>query len=232
MPPIAIAAGIGAVGAIGGAVISNKGASKAAKTQADSNAQNVALQRDIYGQNKAALAPWQQSGLAANSLYTSALGIPGGNPAAAQSAFDTFRNSTGYQFRMNQGQDAVNSGYAGAGLVRSGAAMRALDDYRQNMASAEFGNWMGALEGTRNLGFGAASAQAGVGQSFANNVSSLNAANANSQAQYQIAKAQNTAGALGAVGQLGAYAYGSIYNPQNQVFAPMPQGGWGSPGYY
>lgn len=47
---------------------------------------------------------------------------------AQQAAFDRFRNSTGYQFRVAEGQDALNSGFAGSGLVQSGAALRALDD--------------------------------------------------------------------------------------------------------
>lgn len=129
---------------------------------------------------------------------------------AAQNAFDIFRNSTGYQFRVNEGMDALNSGFAGSGLLQSGAALRALDDYRQGMASAEFGNYMGLLGQQQAVGAGAASAVAGVGQNFASNAGNLIMNNASNQANAAIARGQNNplgnmlgiigGGALGAFG--------------------------------
>ena len=110
---------------------------------------------------------------------------------AAENAFNIFRNSTGYQFRLNEGMDALNSGFAGAGLLQSGAALRSLDDYRQGMASAEFGNYMGLLGQQQAVGAGAASAVAGVGQNFASNAGNLIMNNANNQANAAIARGQN-----------------------------------------
>lgn len=118
---------------------------------------------------------------------------------AANDAFDVFRNSTGYQFRVNEGMEALNSGYAGSGLLQSGAALKGLDDYRQNAASAEFGNYMGYLGNQQGVGLSAASAQAGVGQSYANNVSSLNSQNANALANAAVAKANNSNALIGGI---------------------------------
>ena len=125
-----------------------------------------------------------------------------GAQQAARSAFDTFRNSTGYQFRVNEAQNALNSGFAGSGLLQSGAALRGLDELRQNMASAEFGNFMAYLGQQQNVGLGAASATAGVGQNFAANAGNLVMQNAANQANAQIARAQNNpfANALGTLG--------------------------------
>lgn len=136
----------------------------------------------------------------------------------AEDAFDIFRNSTGYQFRVNQGQDAINTGYAARGLLQSGAALKSLDDYRQNMASAEFGNYLGTLQDQARLGFGAASAQAGVGQNFAQGVTSLNAANANALAGGALAKASNSNALIGNIGGalggiLGGFGGSSFSNP-------------------
>lgn len=144
---------------------------------------------------------------------------------AANDAFNVFRNSTGYQFRVNEGQDAINTGYAARGLLQSGAALKGLEDYRQNTASAEFGNYLGALQGQQNVGFGAASAQAGVGQSFANNVTQLNTANANALAAGAVARANNSnaliggiGGAIGgALGQLGGSSYASPFGAQTGI---------------
>lgn len=136
----------------------------------------------------------------------------------AEDAFNIFRNSTGYQFRVNQGQDAINTGYAARGLLQSGAALRSLDDYRQNMASAEFGNYLGSLQDQSRLGFGAASAQAGVGQNFANNVTQLNSANANALANAAVARANNSNALIGGIGGalggvLGGFGGSSFTNP-------------------
>lgn len=128
---------------------------------------------------------------------------------AAQNAFDTFRNSTGYQFRVNEGMDALNSGFAGSGLLQSGAALRGLDDYRQGMASGELGNYMALLGQQQAVGAGAASASAGVGQNFAGNAGNLIMNNAGNQANAAIARAQNNplANTLGMVGG-GLFSYG------------------------
>lgn len=123
-------------------------------------------------------------------------------------AFGNYRNSTGYQFRLNQGMDAINSGYAGASSIKSGAAIRAANDYGQGMASQEFGNYLGALGNQQSLGFSAASAQAGVGQNYANSLSNIYQQNGANQANAALVRSQNTANALGGVANTAGYLYG------------------------
>lgn len=132
-------------------------------------------------------------------------------------AFDTFRNSTGYQFRLNQGMDAVNSGYAGAGTLQSGAAMKAINDYGQGMASAEFGNYMGYLGEQQGLASGAANAMSGVNSAYANNAGNLAIANGQNLSNSAVARANNNnaliqgiGGAFsGALGGLGGFSGGN-----------------------
>lgn len=140
------------------------------------------------------------------SRYTVA---PGQAGAAARNAFDTYRNSTGYQFRLGEGMNALNSGYAGRGVVQSGAAMRAAQEYGQNFASAEFNNYLGALTGQQGVGLSATSALAGVGQNYVNNVTANNNSAGSAAANALIAKGANNpfAGAIGMVGG-GLYGYG------------------------
>lgn len=123
-----------------------------------------------------------------------------GQAGAQNNAFDIFRNSTGYQFRLGEGLDAVNSGYAGAGTLQSGAAMKAINDYAQNMASNEFGNYLGALQSQQAVGAGGASSLAGVGQNFAGTVIGANNANAANQINAQLGRQNLFANALGTVG--------------------------------
>lgn len=143
-----------------------------------------------YGQNEGRALP--QFGQA-----SPASPAPGATPQSALAAFDQYRNSTGYQFRLREGMNALNSGYAGRGVLQSGAAIKGALDYGQNIASGEFGNYLNSLQTQQNVGAGAASAQAGVGQNFAGNVTNLNTANANALASGAVASANNTNGIIG-----------------------------------
>ena len=60
----------------------------------------------------------------------------GGDPAATQAAFNTYLNSTGYQFNRQQGLDAVNQSKASQGLFNSGSTLEALDNYATGEAKA------------------------------------------------------------------------------------------------
>lgn len=123
---------------------------------------------------------------------------PAMSPQQAQNAaFDNFRNSTGYQFRLGEGLDAVNSGYAGAGALQSGAALRGITEYGQNFASNEFGNYLGALSNQQAVGAGAASAGAGVSQNFASMAGNSNNFNAQNQMNAQLSRQNPFANALG-----------------------------------
>jgi hypothetical protein len=110
----------------------------------------------------------------------------------AQAAYDQFKNYTGYQYRLNEGQNAINSGYAAKGTLQSGAAMLALQKHGQDYASGEFGNYMGYLTGQQQLGPGAANALGGVGTNYANNAGNIAMQNGNNLANAAIARANNT----------------------------------------
>ncbi|CAB5222559.1 hypothetical protein UFOVP368_16 [uncultured Caudovirales phage] len=122
---------------------------------------------------------------------------------AANAGFDIFKNSTGYKFRLGEGLDAVGSAYAGIGGLQSGAAMRGINEYGQNFASNEFGNYLNALGGQQAVGAGAGSALAGVGQNFAGTVIGNNNNNAQNQMQAQLGRQNGFANALGTLGGAG-----------------------------
>ncbi|CAB4137448.1 hypothetical protein UFOVP319_34 [uncultured Caudovirales phage] len=116
-----------------------------------------------------------------------------------QDAFNNYRNSTGYQFRLNEGQRALGSNFAARGLSNSGAAARSLSGFNQNMASGEFGNYMNQLAGIQNMGLGAGSAQAGVGQNFVNTVSANNNSAGTAAANAALLRGNATAGMWGGI---------------------------------
>jgi hypothetical protein len=237
MPPLLIAAGIGAVGAIGGAVISSHGASKAADAASQASQANNAVQRQIYQQNTANETPFMDRGNAAGGQINDLLGLGGhaavpatptyggygggggggyggnggyggggrnngygdghgniqgyndpgqvgavGTPAvsaqsaqdAAGNAFNQFTNSDGYQFRLGQGTNAVNTNMALRGSLGSGAAAKELLQYGQGEASNEFGKYVGMLQNQQGVGLSAANALAGIGTDYAKGISSNN----------------------------------------------------------
>lgn len=56
-----------------------------------------------------------------------------------------FRQSTGYNFRVNEGNKAITTNAAALGSIQSGAAAKALQEHGQNVASAEYGNYINQL---------------------------------------------------------------------------------------
>jgi len=191
------------VGTALGASSNKKAATTAANAQTQATTSNNALARDIYGQNKATLAPYVAAGVPATSALNAFLGL--GTPqqqGAANSAFGSFINNSDYGFQFGEGANALNSGYAGSGMIRSGAAMRDLEQYRQNLQQGYRTEWTNALGNQQSLGLGAASAQAGVGQNYVNTISSNNQNAADALSNAALIKGQNNplANALGLVG--------------------------------
>jgi hypothetical protein len=215
------AAAIVAAGALtaGSSIISGNKAAKAAKHAAN---KNNALQADIYSQNKATLAPYTDRGNAAGANINALLGLTNDN-GAAHNAFNAYTNSDGYQFRLGEGERALNTGYAARGLLQSGAAAKALQTYGQNTASDEFGRYLGYLGGQQQTGLASASALAGVGQNYANAVS----ANNNSAATAKGNAALNVGNQIGNFASNALNAYG-----MNKGLSSSYGGGSASPVNY
>ena len=182
---------------------------------------NAAGYGDQYGNNRGAVprgVPTFQGGNALASFgapQQQATGVAPANTGqtaqqAADAGFDIFRNSTGYKFRLGEGLDAVNSGYAGSGLLQSGAALRGINEYGQNFASNEFGNYLNALGSQQAVGAGSASSLAGVGQNFAGTVIGSNNLNTQNQIGAQLGRQNPFANALGAFGGSAQSTIGSI----------------------
>lgn len=126
----------------------------------------------------------------------------------AQNAGDPFKQyiaNSDYAFQFGEGANRVNSGYAGAGTLQSGAAMKALEGYRQNLQSGYRDQWAQGVANQQGVGLAGASALAGVGQNYVNTVSANNNNAGSAAANALLMKGQNNplAAGLGAAG--GAY---------------------------
>ena len=123
-------------------------------------------------------------------------------------AFRTFLENSDYGFQFGEGANKINSGYAGAGTLQSGAAMKGLEEFRQNLQSGYRGEFLNALGNQQGVGLSAAGAQAGVGTSFANSLGTINQARADGISNAALLKAQNAGNAINGAASSIAYMLG------------------------
>lgn len=154
---IAIGAGVSAAGAIGGAAWSSNAAGNAAKTQSDAAKTAAQLQADEaqksldfqkqqWSTTQQNQAPWLQAGKTALGELSGQTSTPGqGLLTPFSEKFNaptsvTEQNDPGYQFRLQQGQAALQNSAAAKGSLLSGNTLEAQQQYGQNYASNEYGN--------------------------------------------------------------------------------------------
>lgn len=84
-----------------------------------------------------------------------------------------FESSPGYQFRMEQGLQAIDRAAAARGNMGGGAHLRALNEYGQGVASQEYGSYINRLMGLQGIGAQATSESARTAMGMAGLRSSL-----------------------------------------------------------
>lgn len=128
-----------------------------------------------------------------------------------------YTKTPGYDFRMTQGLDALESSAAARGGLYSGAALQASQQFGQDYATSEYENYLAKLSNRAGVGMGAATGQANAATNAASGVSNA------------LAGAGNAA-AAGAIGQGNALVGGlqnlaTNWNYQKQ----MGNNFWGNP---
>lgn len=170
--------------------------SQAAQNQA---AQQASLaQLAMYEQNRQDAMPWQQLGTAAvNTLggrYASGEWAGGFNPS-------TFQTDPGYQFRLSEGQKALERSAAAKGGALSGAQLKGAARYGQDFASNEYTNVFNRYWQDRNNQFNSLSNMAGLGQVASGQLQSAGQNYGNNQANIQLGLGGANANAAIAQGQ-------------------------------
>ena len=235
------AAAIGAAGAVGAAEISSSGAKSAAnaQTQAAQNANNTQLQ--MYNQTRTDQTPWRAAGGNAVGALSSYYGLPGtdasGNPTPANPNAGAQDNSLiqslpGYQFNLQQGNQAVQRDLAAQGLLGSGAAGKALTQYGQGYAQNAANSYLNGLQSLAGIGQTSAQATGAAGMNAANQIGSnqIYAGNAQASGYANQSNAINSglSGLVGAFNQYGVQQ-GNQYGPAGSYsVGPAAQ----APSYY
>jgi len=152
----------GIVGAVAGPVIGGIFGNSAANTQADAANNASDLQRYIFDLQNSQQAPYREAGYGglSNLAYLLGTGPQGGLQAPDQNGnqttyvpntslgaygslaqpftLDQFHEDPGYQFMLQQGQQALKASQAANGTLLSGAGLKGLDAYTQGLASQEY----------------------------------------------------------------------------------------------
>lgn len=149
---------------------------KAADAQVDAARAASDVQWRMYDQTRKDNMPWMQAGQGGLNSLMELYGMVNdgrgnysrsGDPKAAMK---WMQMDPSYQFRLQQGQGALENSAAARGGMLSGNALRALSDYGQNTASMEFGNIANRLAGLSGTGQATAQNLGGFGQNTANAV--------------------------------------------------------------
>lgn len=160
------------IGSIIGGIFGKMGADAAAAS-AEHAAQ---VQREAQNAATAQVSPWRSAGLNAldeaiellglgnlsmdptTGQYTVDISEPASHQAAAAARF---KQDPGYQFRLSEGQKAIDRSLAARGGALSGAGVKAGQRFADNLAQGEYANYFNRLTGI--AGMGAAPAAAGAG---------------------------------------------------------------------
>lgn len=121
-----------------------------AKAVKKAGAKAIEETRATQAANTALFAPYVQGGGQGFGRLQDLYGLNGQD--AMERAASTFQESPGYQFRLDQGVDALDRSAAAKGMLRSGAQMKALTDFGQGMASNEWGKWVGGISDIAKFG--------------------------------------------------------------------------------
>lgn len=149
---------IGAGASVAGGIMAGNQSKKAAEIDAAAQQKALDLQKYIFDQTQANYAPWLNIGKQA---------LPQINKAVLKGDMSGFYKSPGYDFRLSEGVKAIDRGAGARGMLNSGARLKALNDYGQGMASAEYGNYLNNLYNVAGLGQTGAAGTANAGQNYA-----------------------------------------------------------------
>lgn len=206
---IAAPTALAAVSSIGGALINADAQNNAIDAQTNAANQANATQRYIFDTQNENLKPYREAGYNALSRINDLLKDP-----------NSITSEPGYQFGLQQGQQAIDRSAASRGSLYSGATLKALQRYGQDYGSTKLNESYNRLSNLAGLGQVANQTGAGIGMNYANQVSGNQTSLGNAQGANALAGGNLWANTVNQLGALGSRSF------------PGGGGGssWGTPG--
>lgn len=213
-----------AAAVVAAAVVSAYASNQAAKKQAaaadratESSAataeRNRADQLALLAQQRADQAPFREAGY--RTLSQIMAGVQPGGEFDQRFGLSQFQTDPGYQFRLEQGQKALDRSAAASGSAYSGAQLKALANFNSGLASQEYGNAYNRFNTDQSARYNRLASVAGLGQTALNqtqqagtnaygNIANLGMASTNainqSMADAAAARASGYVGVSNAIG--------------------------------
>ena len=235
-------AGAAVVGSLISADAAGDAADTAAGASGAASAASIAEQRRQYDLSRADQAPYLAAGTTAVNRLGA--GVAAGGEFGAVTPFD-FRydqnTDPGYGFRFSEGMKGLERSAAARGGLLSGATLRGITRYGQDMGSQEYNNafnryvtGFNANTGERNQLFNRLSGVAGTGQTATNQIGAQGANMAGNIGNAYMTSAANTGNAAMAAAGIRNSAYGGAGNVLGRMYGNYgrsPYGGGGGGGY-
>lgn len=229
-----------------GSLISSQGAQSAADTAAEASGRasdaSIAEQRRQYDLNRTDQAPYLAAGTGAVNRLGA--GVAAGGEFGAATPFD-FRYDQnadpGTAFRLSEGVKALDRSAASRGGLLSGATLRGVQRYGQDLGSQEYNNafnryvtGFNANTGERNQLYNRLAGVAGTGQTAANQIGAQGANMASNIGNAYMTSAANTGNAAMSAAGARNSAYGGAANVLGRMYGrqQQPAAGVGGGGFY
>ena len=208
-------AGWVAAATVGSALISSNAASKAAKTSAAASDRASDVQREMFERNVELQEPWRKAGMNALAKL---------EPLATEYTpfgMDQFQADPGYAFRMSEGMKGLERSAAARGGLLSGATLKGIQRYGQDLGSQEYMNAFNRYQTERNARLAPLQSLAGVGQTtsqqlgaagtqFANTMGNIGMNQANVAGNAQMSRASTYGNTLNQLAYLGGRYHGGL----------------------
>jgi hypothetical protein len=215
---------IGGAAALGSGLIASKGAKKAARAQERAAQSAEQTQRQMFDRQIELQEPFRQAGMTAQQQIMQLLGIGGDANAAGYGSMarpfgqQDFQQDPGYAFRQAEGMKALERSAAARGGLLSGATMKGIQRFGQDLASQEYQNAFNRFQIERAGRLNPLQSLMGSGQSAANVMTG-----ATGQAGQNIGQMQLGAGQARASGYVGsANALGGALSSVGRAIAGYP----------
>ena len=168
--PVSAIIGSSVIGAGAGLL----GSSQAARAQRSAANQAADTQRAMFERQVELQAPFREAGLTAQNRLMTLLGLggdpnaPGYGSAARDFSMSDFTADPGYGFRMSEGMKALERSAAARGGLLSGATLRGVQRFGQDLASQEYQNAFNRFYAMRNAQLNPLQSILGQGQTSTN----------------------------------------------------------------
>jgi hypothetical protein len=217
-----LSAGVGAVSA-----------SQASQAQANAAQQGIDAQERMFQKQTELQEPFRQAGITAQNRLLDYMGL-GQDPNAAgygryagDFGMKDFTADPGYQFRIDEGQKALERSAAARAGLQSGAALKAATRFGQDMGSQEYTNAFNRYQTNRANQLNPLQSLMGAGQTSANALTNAAGQNATNLMQgYGNMGAARASGYMGMGNALtGALNQGTNAYMQSQLINQLGAGG-------